>query len=215
MADDFEVDPVIAHMAESGGDVGHYRVEAEVAEAITAAAAAQVVASEAVDDAVDEVEEEHVAEAAEAVADEAPDLDDESAAAVAKLVAVTGLSVDEASKLYNAGVEKASDLLELTALPDGRVAISEATGLDSDQVLYAAKRLDLMRVKGVGVKYSALLIASGVDTVPELATRNPANLSAKMGEVNEADEITEVVPSEEVVSDWVAQAKDLPRMLYY
>jgi uncharacterized membrane protein/predicted flap endonuclease-1-like 5' DNA nuclease len=213
MADDFEVDPVVAHMAETGGDVSHYQVEVEVAEAITVAAAAQAAASEVVDEVVETSEE--VAEAVKAVTVDAADLGDDAAAAVGKIVAVTGLSVDDASRLYNVGIVKASDFLEVAALPDGREAICEATGLDHDTVLYGAKRLDLMRVNGVGVKYSALLLASGVDTVPELATRNPANLSAKMADVDAKKGITEVVPTEEVTADWVGQAKELPRMLYY
>jgi predicted flap endonuclease-1-like 5' DNA nuclease len=213
MADDFEVDPVVAQMAGTGGDVSHYRVEADVAEAITVAAAAQAAASEVVDEAVETSEE--VAEAVKSVTVDALDLDDDAAAAVGKIAAVTGLSAGDAAQLYNVGIVKASDFLEVAALPDGRAAISEATGLDQAAVLVGAKRLDLMRVKGVGVKYSALLLASGVDTVPELATRNPANLSAKMAEVDAKEGITEVVPTEEVTADWVGQAKELPRMLYY
>ena len=213
MADDFEVDPVIAQLAGAGADVSHYRVEAEVAEAITVAAAAQAAASEVVDEVTDAADE--VVEAARSVTMDAPDLDDESAAAVSKIVAATGMSVGEAAKLYDTGIMKASELLEVAALPDGREAISEATGLDQEAVLHSAKRLDLMRVKGVGVKYAALLLASGVDTVPELATRNPANLAAKLDSVNKAEGITESVPSEKETADWVAQAKDMPRMLFY
>ena len=195
MADDFEVKPVIAHMADAGADVSHYVVDAEVAGAITDAAAAQVAASVAVDAAAAEVSE-----------------DDDP---VGNLVAVTGMSVDEATALYNVGVEKASDMMELAMLPDGRAAIAEATGLDPDVVLYYSKKLDLMRVDGVGVKYAELLLAAGVDTVPELATRNPSNLAKKMATVNETEQIVEALPSEEQVSDWVAEAKELPRMLYY
>jgi len=46
-------------------------------------------------------------------------------------------------------------------------------------------RADLARVKGVGSEYADLLENSGVDTVPELAQRNPSNLYHKMIEVNE------------------------------
>jgi predicted flap endonuclease-1-like 5' DNA nuclease len=215
MADDFEVDPVVEQMANSGADVDHYKVQDEVAEVITAAAAAQAAASEAVDEAVDAVAESDVVEAVKAVTVEVPDLDEESNAAVSKLVAATGMGVAEANSLYNIGVAKASELLELAALPDGRAAIAEATGLDEQVVLYNAKKLDLMRVKGVGVKYATLLLDSGVDTVPELATRNPANLTEKMASVNAADNIVDELPSEKQTADWVAQASELPRMLHY
>lgn len=188
MADDFEVDPVIAHMADAGGDVSHYVVDAEVAGAITDAAVAQVAASEAIDEALDEAD---------------------------TLVTVTGMSEDEAASLVAVGIESPADLFELAALPDGRAAISEASGLDPDVVLYNAKKLDLMRIDGVGVQYATLLLAAGVDTVVELATRNAANLTKKCAEVNEDEQIVDALPSEDTVSDWVAQAKELPRMLYY
>ena len=92
---------------------------------------------------------------------------------------------------------------------------AEETCVSEERILYDAKKLDLMRIKGVGYKYATLLLAAGVDTVPELATRNPANLAKKCAEVNEAEQIAESLPSEEQVSDWVAQAKELLRMLYY
>jgi len=207
MADDFEVDPVINQMKESGGDVSHYLVDTEAAKAITDAAAAQAAASKTIDEAV---------EAAQDVVSDAVDsASDATSAAVAKLAAVTGLSTADASKIYDTGSVKASNFLERAATPDGRAELVEETGLNADQVLAGAKRLDLMRVKGVGAKYSALLLAAGVDTVPELATRNAANLVAKMTEVNDAQGITDTVPSEEVVAEWVAQAKDLPRMIAY
>ncbi len=196
MADDFEVEPLKAQLADTGADIGHYVVDAEVAAAITGAAAAQAAASKAVDAAV------------------AVDVDEETAD-VERLAFVTGMGPEAAEAMVNVGIEKPSDVLELAALPDGRAAISEATGLDADVVLASAKKLDLMRVDGVGIKYAALLLAAGVDTVPELATRNAANLTKKCAEVNATDNIVEELPSEEEVSGWVAQAKELPRMLFY
>ena len=215
MADDFEVDAVIAHLAETGADISHYKVDSDAAEAITAAAAAQVAASAAVDENAEAVDDADVAAATKAVADAGTDLDADSVNTVGSLVAVTGMSVEEATAMYNVGIEKASDLMEMVMLPDGRAAIAEASGLDSDVVLYYAKELDLMRVKGVGVKYATLLLASGVDTVPELATRNSVNLAKKLAEVNATEAIVVDLPSQDMTAGWVAEAKELPRMLYY
>jgi predicted flap endonuclease-1-like 5' DNA nuclease len=75
--------------------------------------------------------------------------------------------------------------------------------------------MDLMRIDGVGVDYSQLLMASGVETVPDLARRNPANLTEKMAEVNTTAAIVADLPSEEMVASWVDQAKDLPRVIEY
>ncbi|MFN2137526.1 MAG: DUF4332 domain-containing protein [Candidatus Promineifilaceae bacterium] len=218
MADDFEVPALEVKMADLGGTASNYVVEETVAIFITETADAQRSASEAIDDVIDaaaDEAEDMVEEVSRSVEVDLPDLDEAGVRAVSKIAAVTGISAFEAEKLYNAGVAKASNLLEMAATPQGRTALAEFSGVEEDEILLQAKKLDLMRVKGVGVKYATLLLVSGVDTVPELATRNPANLATKMAETNEMSNVVEDVPSETMVSDWVGQAKDLPRMLYY
>jgi predicted flap endonuclease-1-like 5' DNA nuclease len=74
---------------------------------------------------------------------------------------------------------------------------------------------DLLRIKGLGEEFSDLLEEAGVDTVPELAQRNPENLHQKMVEVNEAKNLVRRVPGLAQVTDWVAQAKELPRVITY
>jgi hypothetical protein len=66
-------------------------------------------------------------------------------------------------------------------------------------------RADLARVKGIGEEYADLLEMAGVDTVPELAQRSPANLHKKIEEVA-AEKVNDVrrVPSESEVAKWVA-----------
>ena len=38
------------------------------------------------------------------------------------------------------------------ATPEGRAELAEATGLSEEAILTAVKEMDLMRIKGVGVK---------------------------------------------------------------
>ena len=57
------------------------------------------------------------------------------------------------------------------------------------------------------------LEAAGVDTVPELAQRNAANLTAKMTEVNAKKKLVRQLPPESRVTDWVKQAKKLKRVI--
>jgi len=75
--------------------------------------------------------------------------------------------------------------------------------------------VDLFRIKGVGSEFAELLEAAGVDTVPELANRNPGHLAAAMVKVNEEKKLTRRTPTEADVAKWVAEAKELPRMLSY
>jgi hypothetical protein len=68
-------------------------------------------------------------------------------------------------------------------------------------------------LKGVGSEYADLLEAAGVDSCPELAQRNATNLAAKLAEINAEKSLTRRVPTETMVADWIAQAKDLPKVV--
>jgi len=72
---------------------------------------------------------------------------------------------------------------------------------------------DLYRLKGVGSEYADLLEAAGVDSCPELARRNAANLAAKLVEVNDAKSLVRRVPTEAMVAAWIEQAKGLPKVV--
>jgi predicted flap endonuclease-1-like 5' DNA nuclease len=78
-----------------------------------------------------------------------------------------------------------------------------------------ANRFDLARVRGIGPKYANLLEQAGVDTIPELAQRNPENLSAKLAEVNATAGVVKMLPYPGHVASWVSQAKELPRLITY
>ena len=67
---------------------------------------------------------------------------------------------------------------------------------------------DLQRITGIGSKWAALLEAAGVDTVRELARRNPANLHEKLLQVNKQAHIVDLVPSLEQGTDWIVQSQD-------
>ncbi len=217
MADDFEVEPLKAEMAEIGGYVKDYDVPEETAGAVTAAAEVQAGAAAAIDEAVTSVSEaaDEATEAVRSAVIDLPDLASESAAAISGLALASQLDPVAAAKLHGAGVDKASALLARGATPQGRDELAKETGLDSDTILVAVKKLDLMRVKGVGVKYAALLLASGVETVPDLARRNAANLHEALTSTNEAENLVAELPSDNEVAAWVARAKDLPRVVFY
>ena len=97
-------------------------------------------------------------------------------------------------------------LLAAAATPADRKALAAKLGVDEKEVLELANRADLARIKGVGKVYSDLLEWAGVDTVAELAQRNPDNLFEKI--VSAANEhFVQRLPRSQDVADWVAQAK--------
>ena len=134
---------------------------------------------------------------------------------MAQISKIEGIGPAYAEKLRKAGITTTEALLDKGASPDGRKALAEGTGISGKLILEWVNNADLFRVKGVGEEYADLLEEAGVDTVPELAQRNAANLFAKLKEVNEAKKLVRQLPTEAKVSDWVEQAKALPRVVTY
>ena len=132
-----------------------------------------------------------------------------------KIVDVEGIGNVYAEKLIAAGIVTTDALLEKCAKPAGRKELAEATGISPKLILTWANHTDLMRINGVGPQFSELLEAAGVDTVKELQHRVPANLQAKLEEVNEQKHLVRRVPALAEVEKMVAQAKELPAVMEY
>jgi predicted flap endonuclease-1-like 5' DNA nuclease len=132
-----------------------------------------------------------------------------------KIIDVEGIGPTYAEKLAAAGVQTTDDLLEKGAKAKGRQALEEATGIGHALILKWVNRVDLYRIKGVGSEYSDLLEVAGVDTVPELAQRNAANLTQTMAEANAARSLVRRIPTVEMVADWIDQAKKMARVVEY
>jgi predicted flap endonuclease-1-like 5' DNA nuclease len=131
------------------------------------------------------------------------------------LTKVEGIGDVYAQKLSEAGIDSTEALLEMGATTQGRKAIAESTGISGALILKWVNRVDLFRVKGIGEEYADLLEIAGVDTVPELAQRNPVNLNEKIKEVNAEKKLVRQLPGLSRVEAWVAAAKELPRVITY
>jgi predicted flap endonuclease-1-like 5' DNA nuclease len=131
------------------------------------------------------------------------------------VVDVEGIGPAYAEKLQAAGVKTTDALLDRGATTKGREDLEAATGISHTLILKWINRADLYRIKGIGSEYSDLLEIAGVDTVPELAQRNAANLTETLAEANAARNLVRKLPTVEQVADWVEQAKKLPRVVTY
>ena len=134
---------------------------------------------------------------------------------MASLIKVEGIGPVYAQKLKDAGISTTEALLEKGASPQGRKEIAEKAGISETLILRWVNHVDLFRIKGVGEEYADLLEVAGVDTVPELAQRNPENLYQKLIAVNQEKKLVRKLPTQVQVSDWIAQAKRLPRVINY
>lgn len=128
---------------------------------------------------------------------------------------IEGIGPINAKKLLKVGIRGTGGLLTKGATPKGRKEIAAKTGIGHKLILEWVNLADLYRIKGVGSEYSDLLEEAGVDTVVELAKRDPKNLYEKMVVVNLKKNLVNQMPARKQVTKWVAQAKKLPRIVKY
>jgi len=140
---------------------------------------------------------------------------DKPKAAKGELMSIQGIGETTEKKLNTAGVTSVDELLNKGATPKGREELAEKSGVPAAQILRFVNYADLFRIKGIAGQTAELLEAAGVDTVAELAQRNPANLAAKLKEVNDAKKLTGKVPTEKQVAEWIEIAKTLPKKVTY
>ena len=132
-----------------------------------------------------------------------------------KIIDIEGVGDIYAEKLIAAGINTVEQLLEKCAAPAGRKALAETTQISEKLILKWTNHADLFRINGVGPQFAELLEAAGVDTVKELRHRVPANLVAKMEEVNAEKHLVRRVPAVAEVEKMVEQAKQLPPVMTY
>lgn len=126
---------------------------------------------------------------------------------------IEGIGPAHGAKLADAGAPTVAKLLALGATRKGRTELAAATGIDDAKILDWVNRADLMRIKGIGAEYSDLLEIAGVDSPLELAHRNPAHLAEAIAAANEKKNIVRHVPSETVLAGWIAEAKELEKVV--
>ena len=135
------------------------------------------------------------------------------------LETIEGICPDTHGKLLGAAIKTPTALLKRCGAKLGRRSVASETGISEQLLLGWVKRVDLMRVRGIGSEYSDLLEASGVETIIDLRSRKPANLAEKMAEVNRQAvkttrrSIVRRAPSESEVERWVAHASELAPMV--
>ena len=134
---------------------------------------------------------------------------------MAKLSEIKGITIQISYLIEAQGIKTVEALLEACSTSKGRKGLATSTGLDEKDILTWTNRADLARVKGIATQNADLLEAAGVDTVPELAQRNPENLHAAILEENNKNKIVSKMASINQVKDWVDQAKKLPRAINY
>ena len=131
---------------------------------------------------------------------------------------ITGISKAEVNILKASGINTVGDLLEKANTRKERLELEAKTGIKARTIVDWVNKADLMRIdpiNGIGVKYSHLLEAAGVDTIVELSYRNPVNLYNKLVAINNTNKYADRLPSAATLADWIARAKQMPRIITY
>lgn len=128
---------------------------------------------------------------------------------------IRGISANLAGSMKKAGVKNSGHLLDSATTPKGRAALAAAHGVSEKEILELANRADLARINGVGEVFANLLEEAGVDTVKELSHRKPENLHATLAAKRAEKGLAGRAPTLKEVTDWVSQAKELPKTLTY
>jgi predicted flap endonuclease-1-like 5' DNA nuclease len=134
---------------------------------------------------------------------------------MASILDIEGVGEQYADKLKAIGIASTDALLEKGCTTKGRAEITQQSGISVKLILRWVNHADLFRIKGVAGQYSELLEAAGVDTVVELSKRKSGNLYQALVECNAKKRVVRALPSEDKVSDWISQAKALPRKVQY
>jgi len=134
---------------------------------------------------------------------------------MANIDTIEGIGSSYASTLQEAGIKSVDNLLDAACEKKGRQALAAKTGISEKLLLKWVNMADLFRVNGVAGQYAELLECAGVDTVAELAQRNPESLHGMLQSANDDKNVVRRVPPLKIVQSWISEAKTLPRKVNY
>ncbi len=124
-----------------------------------------------------------------------------------------GISFDVRAKLKRNGVTYTHQLLNAAGSETKRHQFSEKSGIEEAMLARLTCRADLARVKGIGAIFADMLELLSVDRVSILASQDPDKLHDALYTLNAAERFARRAPTPEEVSDWVAQARQLPKLV--
>jgi hypothetical protein len=118
-----------------------------------------------------------------------------------------GIDQNHVTKLREAGIETTDDMMRVWGDEPKRAPIVEKSGLDMEQFTKLAGMARLARVKNVGTKHVAVLLASGIDGPKKLFEYTPDTLRKHLGETVAEKKLSYPVPTAVEVAEWYKDAK--------
>jgi len=128
---------------------------------------------------------------------------------------INGIGTKYSGSLRNVGIKTVNDLLRAGATKYGRQNLANKVGVTYATLLKWVHRADLLRINGVGKKYSALLESAGVGTIKDLSLRNPIYLYQELKIVNNEQKLVKRTPPSKTIEIWVKSARNLKPIIEY
>jgi hypothetical protein len=104
------------------------------------------------------------------------------------------------------GWQTTEDVLRGIVTTEQRNVLARASGVPQEELLQAARFLELMQIDGVGPRAARLLQAAGVTSARDLAQRNAVELLALLVATNEGLVYTSSHPLIGHVQNWIYEA---------
>lgn len=126
-----------------------------------------------------------------------------------------GVEEENAEKLASLGIKHSKHLFDRSQTREEREALSAESGIPYPALLELVKLSDLARIRGLGKSFVRLYYEAGADTIETLAQWDPHELFKAVHKINAEKGITETVPPLKDDVQYVAMAKDLPKVIEY
>ncbi len=125
------------------------------------------------------------------------------------LEVVPFVEADHKARLAAQKLEDTEALLHALLTPEARKRLADTAGIPEEKLLEYARTCDLLRIRGVGPKMAKLLLLTGVQSLSALRAEKPETLLPTLRETNKQHGISEILPQEETLKDWIHQARAL------
>lgn len=121
---------------------------------------------------------------------------------------IAGIDHLSATRLRKAGIKTTEAFVERTRESDRLRLLSQETGIDRQKLMDMATSVDLLQLRGIGGRYSALLRAAGVHKMEDLHDLSVEDFLEALTAANHEHRIVRRLPSTRSLQMWIQQASE-------
>jgi len=124
------------------------------------------------------------------------------------IIEIEGIGKKYGKTMETAGFLDVESLIGLDR--DGIKKLAEKTKISEKLIDKWAEHADLMRIGGIGPEYAEMINEIGIDSVKELAQRNPNNTLDRIVKLDkEKPDMFRKPPPLKMIEDWIEEAKKI------